>query len=638
LAGASCWACEIGAVTALGLQLPGPAQASLAPSVPAEIAGEALAPAITNAGGEWSSAGTLTTSTIPKEAGAEFAVNTPRGEVRLTPLGTSPHAGAPLVVHGAAVLFGEPWPASDAVVRPEPLGASALVDVHSARAPRSFSWEVGLGPGEWLQQLPDGNVAAEARRPAWSWQSFPPPATLERPTAPYGTAAVPTTAGLGVADARGDYEAGVAALAYAEAQSDARMLLVVHAEVLAGVGEQPMSAALGASGRTLTLSVDPGSLRRLSPNAFPITVALHVWAPSDIVSAEQREPEYGLADDRPSVLAGAAVGGRGLVQSLADGPLHLHVARLIVPYDVALTGGPELARLHEWLRVVGETVNSGVEHLEPYVTLWSLACLEGPPKPCTPPPLARYRQAVRALFEEYGAHGASPEAMQVGVWGAWNEPDLRGAGEFPPEAAAGLWQAATEVARDVRCDCELVAGELSGLNPEYDAAYKRVMVAHHLRPAVWGLHDYEDLVHVPDHASRSATPERNPVLSRFIELTETGLGKPRVWLSEQGVELKNNSGFTRLFGNDPLQHLAAEDFLRLGEESGRVALVDYYMSAAPEAIAGHPNPEREAALVFDSALVGELGQPRAAYCVLAYESHRCGSQPPGQPQSLAESK
>jgi hypothetical protein len=610
----------------------------LAALVPAQVAGAAIAPGIANAGREWSSAGTLTTSTIARRAGAEFAVNTPRGEVRLTPLGTRPDAAAPLVVHRAAALFRETWPASDAVVRPEPLGAGALVDVHSGLAPRSFSWEVGLGPREWLQQLPDGNVAAEARRPAWSWQSFPPPATLEGPLAPYTAASVATSAAIGIGDARSDYEAGAAALGYAEAQSAARTLLVVHAEVLAGAGEEPISATLGASGRTLTLSVDPGSLQGPPASAFPITVVLHVWAPSDAVSAEQREPEYGLADDRPSVLASAAVGGRGLVQSLADGPLHLRVARLIVPYDVALTGGPELARLREWLRVVGETVNSGGEHLEPYVTLWSLACLEGPPKPCTPPPQARYGQAVRALLDEFGAHGASPEAMRVGVWGAWNEPDLHGAEEFPPEAAAQLWQAATEVAREAGCQCEFVAGELSGLGPDYDAAYKRVMVAHHLRPAVWGLHDYEDLVHVGDRPPRSDAPEVNPVLSRFIELTETGLGKPRVWLSEQGVELKNNSGFTRLFGNDSLQHLAAEDFLRLGEGSGRVALVDYYMSAAPEAIAGHPRPELEGALVFDSALVGELGQPRPAYCVLAYESHQCGSEPRGQPRSLAESR
>jgi hypothetical protein len=613
-------------------------QASLAPSLPADIGGEALAPAITDAGQEWSSAGTLTTSTIAKEPGAEFAVNTPRGEVRLTPLGASPDAGAAQAVHGAAVLFRETWPASDVVVRPEPLGASAMVEVRSAQAPRSFSWEVGVGPGEWLQQLPDGNVAAMARRPAWSWQGFPPSDPLQGPSALSGTAAVPTTQALGVGDARSDYEAGAAALAYAEAQSDARTLLVVHAEVLGGAGVLATSATLGASGHTLTLSVDTRSLQRVRARANPIAVALHAWAPSDPLSAERREPEYGLADDRPAVLASATVGGRDLVQSLADGPLHLRVARLIVPYDVALTGGPELARLHEWLRVVGETVNAGGEHLEPYVTLWSLACLEGPPKPCTPPPLARYREAVRALLDEYGAHGGSPEATPVGVWGAWNEPDLHGAGEFPPQAAAELWQAATEVARETGCACEFVAGELSGLSAEYDAVYKRVMVARHLRPAVWGLHDYEDLVRVADHASQSQPPQLNPVLSRFVELTETGLGKPRVWLSEQGVELKNNSGFTRLYGNDRLQRVAAEDFLRLGEGSGRVSLVDYYMSAAPEAIVGHPHPEREGALVFDSALAGELGQPRPAYCVLAYENHDCGSGTPGQPQSLAESQ
>jgi hypothetical protein len=101
--------------------------AVLAPSTTATLEEQSISPALSDTGEELASHSTLTSSTISKETAGEFAVNTPAGEVSLTPVESQPAAAIPpTIVNGAAALFANTWPATDIIIRPQPLGATTL--------------------------------------------------------------------------------------------------------------------------------------------------------------------------------------------------------------------------------------------------------------------------------------------------------------------------------------------------------------------------------------------------------------------------------------------------------------------------------------------------------------------------------
>jgi hypothetical protein len=342
---------------------------------------------------------------------------------------------------------------------------------------------------------------------------------------------------------------------------------------------------------------------------------------------------YGLSDQR------AAAFGRAFDRRLLEGPLHIRVARLVLPYEAVLESTEkreakekaekrlELTQgeaLTGWLEKVQE-VNAGGERLQPYITLWSKGCLDG--TICKAPPLKSYREAVRILIGRYMK--PAPGLPAVKLWGAWNEPD-GGKASLRVAQAGELWEVAHSVMAELHCGCTMVAGEFAEFGP-YVSRYKEFMVKHQLKPQVWGLHDYRDLVPGPSDApaNQQVGEDGDTVLGEyenrdaraFAKLTSTRLGKPRIWLSEQGVELDNGFKPTPLEGNPESQRISAEDFLRLASASRRVELVDYYMYGAPVPSGAHPRPENEA--VFDSALVNDKSEPSPAYCVVAFTGHWC---------------
>ena len=132
----------------------------LAPSTTATLEQQTVKPAIGNTGEVVASSNGLTSSTISKETAGEFAVNTSVGELSFTPLDSSANATTtPTIVNGAAAVFAETSHVTDTFVRPTPLGATTLLQMRSSQAPTSFSWEVGIGSDQELEQLPDGSVA-----------------------------------------------------------------------------------------------------------------------------------------------------------------------------------------------------------------------------------------------------------------------------------------------------------------------------------------------------------------------------------------------------------------------------------------------------------------------------------------------
>ena len=588
--------------------------AVLVPSSSASLEGQPVQPAIGDGGEELSATGALTSSTISKEAAGEFAVNTRDGELSFTPLDTTPTASTPTVLDSAAALFVGTWPAADAIVRPDALGVTTIVQLRSSESPTTFSWEVGLGPDQHLQQLADGSVAVVAGPDGRPWEG-PLGNALEALTSP--TASAQSIPGEPrPQETQTQYAAATNSLAAAEQQTGGTTLMVVEPPMAADARGSSVPASLSVVGSTITVSVSPAPT-----TVFPVEVAATVAAPSNRASAARpQDLRYGLSDQR------AAAFGPVFDRRLLEGPLHIRVARLVLPYEAVLASTEKREEkekaekkleftqgeaLTMWLRKVQE-VNANGEHLQPYITLWSKGCLDR--TACRAPPIKRYREAVRVLIKDHINAAAGLPAVRL--WGAWNEPD-GGRASLSAAQAGVLWRVANAVMIELHCGCTMVAGEFAEFGP-YASRYKEFMVKHRLKPRVWGLHDYRDLV--PGSTSELAKYE-NRDAEEFAKLTNTGLGKPRIWLSEQGVELDNGFTPTPLDGNPESQRISAEDFLRLADVSRRVELVDYYMYGAPDPSGEHPRPENEA--VFDSALVNDNSEPSPAYCVVAFAAHWC---------------
>jgi len=550
----------------------------------------------------------------------------------------------PTVVNGAAALFANTWPATDTIVRPQALGAATILQVRSAQAPTSFTWEVGLGPGQQLEQLTNGSVAVinapfgstpeapgeahsesedaeEASASESSAEEEEPLASL--PPAPQTStpSAQPAPGLLQPQETQTEYTAATGSVSASEQQTDGATLMVISPPTATDANGNSVPTTLSVAGDTITASITlvPGAV-------FPVIAALDVSAPSDRASvASAPKLVYGLSDQRAETF------GPSFDPRLLEGPLHVAVARLVIPYDAALESTEKKEKeekkttqnelLVKWLQAVAEVKNSkGEELLKPYITLWSKPCLLGE-EACEAPPIKQYRKAVKALIKRYmRAAGGLPA---VTMWGAWNEPN---GGKTPLHSAtaAKLWQVAHTVMVNLHCGCTMVAGEFAGFESGYVSRYKKFMIKHSLRPHVWGMHDYHDLVQVEPPLESY----KNRDAEEFAKLTSKRLRpKPRIWLSEQGVELKSTEGLTPLYGDSGLQHLAAEDFLRLADTSSRTELVDYYQYGAPGPVTGHPHPEEELTFAFDSALKNEKGEPRPAYCVLAFENHECPKPP-----------
>ncbi len=249
------------------------------------------------------------------------------------------------------------------------------------------------------------------------------------------------------------------------------------------------------------------------------------------------------------------------------------------------------------------------------------------------------------------------EKLGVKRWGAWNEPDLS-TNFVAYQLAAGYWQAARSITSELKCGCTVVAGEFYEYpdqeHPGYPASYRNGLLKYNPEawtggrkatkvghqawsqnkvPGTWGFHDYEDVVAIEStHASE---------FQHFV--TGHGLGKPRVWISEAGVQLHDGvkgRAPTRLVAPNEekrefeLQSEASNAFLALRyalplhEKISRIERVYYYEYEAPkESTVAEPDKENE----FDSALVEatpehkgkSYGEVRPAYCYLAYGTHDC---------------
>jgi sugar lactone lactonase YvrE len=649
--------------------------ALLAPSTSVTIEEQTITPAPRDVGEQLDSQATLTTSSISKETAGEFAVNTPDGELALVPLETAPNAtGIPTVVNGAAALFANTSPATDTIIRAEPLGATTLLDLRSAEAPTSFSWEVRLSPEQQLKQLPDGAVAViqapEAPPEAGGEQSGAeepsgggasseegqPPTSAEKaereyegsqpeteeevpleslPASPQ-TSTPPAEVKPGQPQpqqTQAQYEAGSSAVAAAEAQTGGATLMVIEPPTVTDATGTTVPASLRVSGGTVTMTIRPDA-----GTVFPASAALAVAAPTNKVSTERDPVSYGLADQQPETFAKEEHGQ--LVDTFdpnLQSNLKMKAARLFISYDAlfektktreagevaagkkAMT---EATRLKTWLKAVEH------DKLTPYITLRKDEAIDPcnlERHACPEVSTTQYKAGVKDLIKKYGS--------VVKNWGAWNEPDL---GEDPlrraPGLAAQFWEIANNVIsqKQMHCNgCKAVAGEFAfqralGLMARYIGSYTSELLCHHCtrygngKPSMWGFHDYYD---VNNHSKGALEVMVKATAGRRV-------GTPQLWIGEAGVkQTQEQIPFKGLTPQErETQRASAKAFLSL--RSPRLARAYYYSYRQPSEGARAParRPSFDSGLFeasYENGLYKNKGEARPAYCVLAFANEKC---------------
>jgi Ig domain of plant-specific actin-binding protein len=643
----------------------------LAPSTTANLEEQAVKPALTDPGEELSSTATLNSSSVSKETPGEFAVETPDGEFSISPLATSPNATTmPTIVNGAAALFAETSYETDTIVRPSALGATDLLQLRSSAAPASFSWEVGIGPDQQLEELPDGSIAITEPEPGSALESSLPEELLEEPKtesgepsgegmsgsaaeeelessvaeegpvekladAPHITTSeiTPKPGELHPQDTQTQYEYALGGLEYAKAHTSNKLLMVIRKPTVVDASGEEMPVTLSVAGNTFKMTISP-----TEKAVFPLTAALVI--PGDTGGTPYVKVHYGLSDPKAEDFEKAeeepGTTTTGFDKHLLGLPLHVKVARDVIHYNA---DAEERTKLLEWLKAVnnagGKPSPTKAPLLEPYVTFEAPGDCKTNEKTCpaaTNLNLKTYAKDIKEVITEVAArHKEEPYVVPaIRRWGAWNEPDYHNKEEYNPlykhpEEAALFWKKARAILNQVGCDCTMVAGEFA-TNDGYVSEYKNTIRTNHKfwarKPGVWGLHDYEDLIHVTH-----THPYFEDYAKAFVHSMDKGWGHPRIWLSEAGVELENNHEPTSLAkGSEPLklQRLAAYDFLHLHKVSEQyIELIDYYGYKGPSA-----EQLRENKYYFDSALlpgqgVHETQEPREAYCVIALEEEGC---------------
>jgi Ig domain of plant-specific actin-binding protein/Bacterial Ig-like domain len=579
----------------------------LQPSTNATVSGQSIKPALTDSGGELSSESVLNNSTISKHTPGELAINTSDGELSVEPTVTEPDAETlPTIVNGVAAVFADTAPATDTIVRPEPLGADTLLQLRSPDAPKTFSWQPHLGLDQRLEQLSDGSVAivessseatsesgegAEASEGGSSssaveptdeegldaeaaeqeHEKYVPPHGKheELPSAPQlSTPEVTPKAGeLEPQNTEAEYESSSSTIASAETEAEGKVLAVITPPVVMDANGNSVPASLSIEGETVTLAVAPAA-----DAAFPVTAETADVAPGEEDSRALFRPlaatagfhassfVYGLSE---SVNAAK----EDFTEEEADpnlkasgpGPLHPTVARTIIPWDMP-SDGKVWKELEEWLVVVHE------EGLKAYVTFGDdfgsreICSSKSQCESYQPKSDQIYAKNVERIIRAFknGGGGRAP----VSIWGAWNEPDLGYISNakhyyaYPggEVKAAEIWRYAKAAMIDTKCaPCTMVAGEFAEYRPgepRYEAQYEQEL---RNKQTAWvkigsarrrypGKPGVWGLHDYHDVADYPEDHGKNPDAEGFDSTLRGSVGQTNIWISELGVELTANKG------------------------------------------------------------------------------------------------
>ncbi|HEY4095626.1 MAG TPA: hypothetical protein VGM33_08960 [Baekduia sp.] len=243
-------------------------------------------------------------------------------------------------------------------------------------------------------------------------------------------------------------------------------------------------------------------------------------------------------------------------------------ARLVVPWDVALTDPGSIAPYLSAAAGTGMDVHVAFEHAA------GDSC---PGTPCGLPSVADYRTAVDAFRARW---------PWVTSFAPWNEAshETQPTMHAPARAAAYF-----DALSDACPGCTIVAADVLGGDPGLGAWLRDFRAAAVHVPALWGLHDYGD-------ADRHSTAD----LDGFLALVPGP-----VWITETG-------GIVQFTGRDGVETMPYDEARAARGVGFALAIADAYADRVPRVyLHSFTGGGR-----MDTGLVGPEGATRRAYDVV----------------------
>jgi hypothetical protein len=164
----------------------------------------------------------------------------------MVPMQTTSAETRAMIVNGDAALHTNAAPDTDTIVRPTASGVAVVESLRGARAPKSFTWKLGLPPGYSLRALANGGAAIEdpSRAAPATHAPLPEPANLARPEA--------------ISDAAAQLAESRYQIARAERETGRRVVGVVSPPYAVDPEGRSAPAPLRISGtQTVTVAVPP---------------------------------------------------------------------------------------------------------------------------------------------------------------------------------------------------------------------------------------------------------------------------------------------------------------------------------------------------------------------------------------------
>jgi hypothetical protein len=244
-----------------------------------------------------------------------------------------------------------------------------------------------------------------------------------------------------------------------------------------------------------------------------------------------------------------------VVETHWDG-LGVSHARVVVPFDVAVSDGPAGTRRRELFEQYRD--NARLKGVSLLVAFEASADRSGG---AVAPGVEAYEAALRSFVERY------PEVAAIA---AWNEPNNRQISHYAlgndPRLAAEYWLRARATAPP---GTDVVAGSFAGIPGDaYVGAYKRHLRRARARPDVWAFHAHSDINAFQERGDRSARISR-----WYLGQLNRRFSDCRIWIDEIGARYRDATG--RIWGDDS-QAEATAFLLDLARLDPRIDALYYY--------------------------------------------------------------
>ena len=270
------------AATTLAAALP----QAVAQSSAARVDGQIVAPTLAPVGDHLSAVGALGNPTVAANPAGGFALDTPRGAVKVAPVFVDSAASTAAIVNGDSAVFAGIQSQVDALLRPTAVGVATVLSLRDQLAPETIAWSVQVPRGETLKALPDGSVAVGAGDSAQA----------SRGEAAASTTGIADPAAL--TDPAAQYSDGRSAARDADAATARDLVAVIQPPQAADASGRPVPTRLEVKGDVVTVAID----HHEGGHDYPIAVATSVTAPDSWERPWREAPGTGPAQPGPDGL------------------------------------------------------------------------------------------------------------------------------------------------------------------------------------------------------------------------------------------------------------------------------------------------------------------------------------------------